>query len=205
MLLLIAIRFGAMVSLGKNYTLSSQKLNEIINALRECGTEEIIKLPKIVIIGNQSAGKSSLIEAISEIKVPRSAGTCTRCPMEVILRRGETTNWRCKVSLRIENTEVPGQLLQTIPFAETGSRDEVTLILRRAQLAILNPSSEVGTFTTLLESDFKDHARERSFSRNIIVLDIIGAPVDVTFLDLPGIIQSTEEVTLSTMTSNVSA
>lgn len=37
-----------------------------------------IDLPQIAVIGNQSAGKSSLIEAISGITLPRASGTCTR-------------------------------------------------------------------------------------------------------------------------------
>lgn len=32
----------------------------------------------IAVIGNQSAGKSSLIESISGVTLPRSSGTCTR-------------------------------------------------------------------------------------------------------------------------------
>jgi ABC-type phosphate/phosphonate transport system ATPase subunit len=32
----------------------------------------------IAVIGSQSAGKSSLIESISGITLPRSTGTCTR-------------------------------------------------------------------------------------------------------------------------------
>ena len=56
-----------------------KKLMETINQLRTLGVEDIVApLPKVVVVGDQSAGKSSLIEAISEIKVPRSAGTCTR-------------------------------------------------------------------------------------------------------------------------------
>ena len=39
-------------------------------------------------MGGQSTGKSSVIEAISEIKVPRSTGTCTRCPLEINLSEG---------------------------------------------------------------------------------------------------------------------
>ena len=37
-----------------------------------------IDLPQIAVIGSQSAGKSSLIESISGITLPRAAGTCTR-------------------------------------------------------------------------------------------------------------------------------
>lgn len=37
-----------------------------------------IDLPQIAVIGAQSAGKSSLIESISGITLPRASGTCTR-------------------------------------------------------------------------------------------------------------------------------
>ncbi|CAK48306.1 uncharacterized protein An11g02390 [Aspergillus niger] len=72
-----------------------------IQDLRHIGIEDkMIVLPKICVIGDQSAGKSSLIEGMSEIKVPRSAGTCTRCPMEINLCDGEPDQpWTCKVFL----------------------------------------------------------------------------------------------------------
>jgi hypothetical protein len=37
-----------------------------------------LDLPQIAVIGSQSAGKSSLIESISGITLPRASGTCTR-------------------------------------------------------------------------------------------------------------------------------
>ena len=43
-----------------------------------------IDLPQIAVIGSQSAGKSSLIESISGITLPRAAGTCTRYMFFVI-------------------------------------------------------------------------------------------------------------------------
>ena len=174
--------------LGKtNYAFSRQKLNEIIKMLRDCSTEEIIKLPKIAVIGNQSAGKSSLIEAISQIKVPRASGTCTRCPMEVILRRSDQ-EWHGKISLRFESRD------ELTPFAETKDKGDITIILRRAQLAALNPNRVMENFKNLEDSDCDKYDTEQKFSRNTVVLEITGADVDVTFIDLPGIISNTEEV-----------
>lgn len=53
---------------------------DLVNRLRTAGVDKLnnLPLPRIAVIGNQSAGKSSLIEAISGIKVPRYTGTCTR-------------------------------------------------------------------------------------------------------------------------------
>jgi len=186
---------------GTGYDSSRGKLNEVLQALCDCGIEQVIPLPKIVVIGNQSAGKSSLIEAISQIKVPRAQGTCTRCPMEVRLRRGDSASWKCEVSLRLEYSEVTGQTLQNnLKFGKTNSKEEVAGLLRRAQLAILNPRKPISDFLDLTDDACNKHDTGIGFSRNTVVLDITGAEVDVTFMDLPGIIQNTEKVTMNSGT-----
>ena len=43
-----------------------------------CSADIDLDIPTIAAIGWQSAGKSSLIEAISGITLPRGSGTCTR-------------------------------------------------------------------------------------------------------------------------------
>ena len=51
---------------------------------REHRVQVDIDLPQIAVIGSQSAGKSSLIESISGITLPRAAGTCTRYIFSVL-------------------------------------------------------------------------------------------------------------------------
>src|SRR3954469_10223284 len=46
-----------------------------------------VKLPQIVVVGDQSAGKSSVLEAITGTPFPRDAGACTRFATEIRLRR----------------------------------------------------------------------------------------------------------------------
>jgi GTP-binding protein EngB required for normal cell division len=46
---------------------------------RYCTRADVdLDIPAIAVMGGQSAGKSSLIEAISGITLPRASGTCTR-------------------------------------------------------------------------------------------------------------------------------
>ncbi|CAF1090832.1 unnamed protein product [Rotaria sordida] len=44
---------------------------------------EKISLPQIVVVGDQSVGKSSILEAISGVELPRAQNICTRCPLEL--------------------------------------------------------------------------------------------------------------------------
>jgi len=161
--------------------------------LRDCTIEEIIKLPKIAIIGNQSVEKSSLIEAISQIKVPRASGTCTRCPMEVILSRSEQ-KWHAKISLRFAQDDPRVKSSPSIDFMEIDKKEDTTLALRRAQLAILDPGKSLADFKNLTDVECQAYDSALKFSNSTVVLDITGCDVDVTFIDLPGIISNSEEV-----------
>jgi len=52
-----------------SYAKSAVKYIEILNKLRRMGAQSTVDLPTVVFCGNQSAGKSSLLEAISGIQV----------------------------------------------------------------------------------------------------------------------------------------
>ena len=71
---------------SSKYGRVSANIIDLGNQLRELGVSSEIKLPTIVMAGNQSSGKSSVVEAIAGIPLPRSSGTCTRCPTEVRMR-----------------------------------------------------------------------------------------------------------------------
>lgn len=66
------------------YQRKQRQLFDALNALQAAGAQcADLEIPCIVVCGNQSAGKSSLIERITGIPLPRAKGTCTKCPMEV--------------------------------------------------------------------------------------------------------------------------
>ena len=58
--------------------------------------------------------------------------------------------------------------------------------MRRAQLAILNPGQNIENFVNLDMEKYTANP-EQQFSEDMIVVDVIGAPVTITFIDLPGI------------------
>jgi hypothetical protein len=63
-----------------------RKFINIIDKLRDIGLEKHIQLPRIVVLGSQSSGKSSLLESIVGIDfLPRGDGLVTRRPLEMRL------------------------------------------------------------------------------------------------------------------------
>jgi hypothetical protein len=55
-----------------------KRLYDVIEDIRDFDIYCEIELPQLVVCGKQSAGKSSVLEAISEIPFPRKDGICTR-------------------------------------------------------------------------------------------------------------------------------
>jgi len=59
---------------------------QLVDNLKDCGIESKISLPRIAVIGTQSAGKSSLLESIVGMDfLPRGEGVVTRVPLELRL------------------------------------------------------------------------------------------------------------------------
>ncbi|KAL4943649.1 hypothetical protein BDV06DRAFT_221004 [Aspergillus oleicola] len=183
-----------------------------IQDLRHLGIEDSqITLPKICVIGDQSTGKSSLIEGMSEIKVPRSAGTCTRCPMEINLSDGEFGQpWTCRVYLSRKymydgsrKISKPKKSEPLGPWHEQEQEDELFItvtdkgkveeVIRWAQLAILNPGSPTANYVPGHNADTDSHHTQVKFSPNIVRLDISAAGFpNLSFYDLPGVINQVE-------------
>ncbi|PFH47397.1 hypothetical protein AMATHDRAFT_42963 [Amanita thiersii Skay4041] len=163
---------------------------DLVNKLHNTGVQVDIDLPQIAVVGQQSAGKSSLIESISGITLPRAAGTCTRCPTECRLSQSNKP-WQCIVSLRFTvdaNGQPLGQARNEVFGPVITKKSKVEERIRRAQRAILNPSLPP---TQFLNGDDEDIESELSFSSNCVSLQISGPDVaDLSFCDLPGLIAS---------------
>ncbi|CAG8597440.1 2253_t:CDS:2, partial [Racocetra fulgida] len=182
------------------YTKKASSYVNIINELRRIGTDSTVSLPTIVFCGNQSAGKSSLIEAISGVKLPRSDGTCTRCVMEIRLSE-YVDEWMCQVFLRKEYDENENRLNRPIE-SKFGSLiinpDDVELMARRAQKALLNPrkNSDIYFNWDFGNKNYDDDSKSNAikFTKNVVCIEIKGPDVpNLSLIDLPGIIRYTEK------------
>jgi hypothetical protein len=70
------------------------QLLDLVDSLRAEGLSEFTALPQLIVCGDQSSGKSSLLEAISGVPFPRKDNLCTRFATEVILRRASGSEIR---------------------------------------------------------------------------------------------------------------
>ncbi|KIJ53715.1 hypothetical protein M422DRAFT_42801 [Sphaerobolus stellatus SS14] len=176
---------------------SRRKLLDYINKLQTLGVSRDFDLPQIVVIGSQSAGKSSLIESISGITLPRSSGTCTRCPTECRLIQAPGEQWRCEVSIRFTTDDDGTPLLrqQTIGFgAPIYDREEIEERIRRAQRAALNPGRGMESPNYFLSNESPPSKNMLDFTTNCISLEIRGPELtDLSFCDLPGLIASVSD------------
>ncbi|KAF4119067.1 interferon-induced GTP-binding protein MxB-like [Onychostoma macrolepis] len=96
-----------------SYTFSQQYEEKIrpcidtIDNLRSLGVEKDLALPAIAVIGDQSSGKSSVLEALSGVALPRGSGIVTRCPLELkMIRTKDEEKWHGRISYQDKEEEI---------------------------------------------------------------------------------------------------
>ena len=85
-------------SLESLQSIEQRQLMDLVDRLRRAGLSSVLQLPQIVVCGDQSSGKSSVLEAITEIPFPRKENLCTRFATEIIMRRDTHTSISCKIN-----------------------------------------------------------------------------------------------------------
>jgi hypothetical protein len=121
--------------------------------------------------------------------------------MEVVLSSADSQDarWSCQISLRFMY-DAGGKRLDDPQVIKFGERlydpTDVERRLKMAQDAILQlPHEGAPDLATYLQEDHIVSPKTVGFSRNVVRLDVAGPDlVDVTFIDLPGIIQNSDKV-----------
>ena len=121
-----------------------------------------LKMPQICVMGDQSSGKSSVLESLSGIPFPRGAGLVTRCPIRMVMKRARAGEiWSAVIST-------------TLHPEETYTAKDIPHL-----------SSIINKLMKQLCVD------EVNFSTESVVVDLVSPDAcDLTVVDLPGIIRT---------------
>ncbi|XP_069800636.1 interferon-induced GTP-binding protein Mx2-like isoform X2 [Dendropsophus ebraccatus] len=112
---------------------------DLIDSLRSFGVEKDLALPAIAVIGDQSSGKSSVLEALSGVTLPRGNGIVTRCPLELKLKKSAHNSPWCG-TLSYKNRKVSLQ-------GPSAVENEV----RKAQDSVAGPGKGISNELITLE------------------------------------------------------
>ena len=160
------------------------KLLDIIDSLRSQGLSSYISLPQLVVCGDQSAGKSSVLEAISGVAFPTKDNLCTRFATEVVLRRDAKSSVHVTILPDVDRPDEEKEELRGFQ-APTASLEELPDLVEMAK-------EKMGL-----------NRNTKAFSRDILRMELSGPEQPhLTLVDLPGLIhaeskqQSTQDVEL---------
>lgn len=156
-------------------TLGSDKQLALLNdidKLRSFGVSQYVNLPQLIVCGDQSSGKSSVLEAISGIPFPTKDNLCTRFATEVILRHTD----EAKVSVAI----IPGP-------ARSEEEQKNLQAFRQNKVNVEHFSELIDNAKVCMGVTTSSSA----FSTDVLRLEISGpTQPHLTIVDLPGLIHS---------------
>ncbi|XP_024415590.2 interferon-induced GTP-binding protein Mx2 [Desmodus rotundus] len=113
---------GPETTLYNQYEEKVRPCIDLIDSLRALGVEQDLALPAIAVIGDQSSGKSSVLEALSGVALPRGSGIVTRCPLVLKLKKqlSSEISWRGKISYQKTELQLqdPSQVEREINKAQ---------------------------------------------------------------------------------------
>lgn len=143
-----------------------------IDSLRSQGISHYISLPQIIVCGDQSSGKSSVLEAISGISFPVKSSLCTRFPTELVLRKSAQVGVRVSIAPHHSRSDLERESLGSF-CEEIGSFDGLPALIDNAKAAM--------GITT----------HGKAFSNDLLRVEVSGPDhPHLTIVDLPGLIHS---------------
>lgn len=146
---------------------NAKSLLDTIDSLRALQVGQIVDLPQIIVVGDQSSGKSSVMEALSRVKFPVDGDLCTRFATEVSLRRAIETKF--DVGIQIAGSRAGDSSFQKTTLSAT----DVPGIINEAKERLGIQSGN------------------KNFSKDILRIEITGPDYcPLTLVDLPGIFHS---------------
>ena len=147
-------------------------LLDSVDCLRSQGISHYVSLPQIIVCGDQSTGKSSVLEAISGVSFPTKSNLCTRFPTELVLRK--TPHIGVSVSIVPHHSRSEPEQLSLGSFHERlNGFDGLPKLIESAKVAM----------------GISTHGK--AFSKDLLRVEVSGPDrPHLTIVDLPGLIHS---------------
>ncbi|KAM0562395.1 hypothetical protein ACHAPJ_002085 [Fusarium lateritium] len=156
--------------------LGNRALLDKMDKLRELGISNMVPLPQMVVVGDQSAGKSSVLESLTGFHFPRSVTLCTRHATEIICRREETA------SIVVSIHAIDADEDQARSFHRTATNLDAEEFAQIFQDA----AKVMG-----IKSESSDASSGSAFSRDVLRVEISGPDEDhLTVIDVPGMFEN---------------
>ncbi|KAJ5629793.1 Dynamin [Penicillium herquei] len=153
---------------------TSERLNQI-DRVRARGVGDHIALPQLVVCGDQSSGKSSVLEGISGIPFPRQDGLCTRFPTEIVLRHDPRINKKTATLIPSQSRTPEEKELFAAFWREFDDFAELPGIIQ-----------EASRMMKLRSTEFPEGP---AFATDGLRLEVVGnTGLHLTLVDLPGLI-----------------
>ncbi|KAF1830354.1 hypothetical protein BDW02DRAFT_601747 [Decorospora gaudefroyi] len=161
-----------------------RKVMDIVDKLRRTGLSGVVELPQLIVCGDQSSGKSSVLEAITEIPFPRKENLCTRFATEIILRRSSAST--STITITPDKLRPGSEQAKLKSFTKSiNDFSQLPDVIEEATLAM--GLGVVGGINS------------RAFSRDVLSIEITGpSRPQLTLVDLPGLIHATNKAQTET-------
>ncbi|KAK6858048.1 hypothetical protein PG995_005747 [Apiospora arundinis] len=175
---------------------SSQILFDAIDQLQSCDASQDIDIPQLVIVGGQSAGKSSLLQSLTSIPFPVSHGLCTRFATRIISRR---TPPRSKDEVVITIVKPDFELDHVFNYSNDSPYEKYSYRAERL---------DSQTFAELMEEVTEEYMGirpgrqpgDKNFATEVLKIELSGPQrAHFSILDIPGLISNDMRVHTSEM------
>ncbi|KAI4236629.1 MAG: hypothetical protein LQ349_002430 [Xanthoria aureola] len=165
--------------------LGDPKLLEIIDKLVELNIGDTVALPQLLVVGDQSSGKSSVLEGITGLPFPRDSSLCTRFATQITFRRAAHTRFNLSI--------IPSQTTSKEEAArlKDWKLDGMKSLNRKDFSRILDEVHNV------MGIGNASAGAKKSFSDDVLKIEVIGPDQQhLGVVDVPGIFRKiTEGVT----------
>lgn len=170
---------------------AQDELLNMIDSLRFEGLDKDLSLPQLVVCGDQSSGKSSVLEAIAEIPFPRKENLCTRYEAPTCVPNFTNRKHRFATEIVLRRKKAASLTCKIIPNKTRTTSEQVSL---SAQKMVIHHTSQLPTIierATKLMGLEETTEGKGAFSKDILRIEIEGPDQPhLTLVDLPGLIHS---------------